>query len=79
MKYQIDQIRRNISNDCLMRAGDKQGIYSLTVPTGGGKTLATLRYALHHAQTHQLDRIIYIIPYTSIIDQNAQNVRDSGR
>ncbi|AHG79310.1 CRISPR-associated helicase Cas3 [Mannheimia varigena USDA-ARS-USMARC-1388] len=76
IKYPIDQIRRNISKDCLTRAGDKQGIYSLTVPTGGGKTLATLRYALHHAQTHQLDRIIYIIPYTSIIDQNAQNVRE---
>ena len=71
----IDEIRRKISDDCLKRAADSQGIYTLTVPTGGGKTLASLRYALHHAQKHNLDRIIYIIPYTSIIDQNAQAVR----
>ena len=72
----IDEIRRKISDDCLKRAADSQGIYTLTVPTGGGKTLASLRYALHHAQKHNLDRIIYIIPYTSIIDQNAQAVRE---
>ena len=72
----IDEIRRRISDDCLKRAVDSQGIYTLTVPTGGGKTLASLRYALHHAQKHNLDRIIYIIPYTSIIDQNAQAVRE---
>ena len=72
----IDEIRRKISDDCLKRAADSQGIYTLTVPTGGGKTLASLRYALHHAQKHNLDRIIYIIPYTSIIDQNAQVVRE---
>ena len=73
--YPIDEIRRRISDDCLKRAADSQGIYTLTVPTGGGKTLASLRYALHHAQKHNLDRIIYIIPYTSIIDQNAEEVR----
>ena len=72
----IDEIRRKISDDCLKRAADSRGIYTLTVPTGGGKTLASLRYALHHAQKHHLDRIIYIIPYTSIIDQNAQAVRE---
>ncbi|WP_373779149.1 CRISPR-associated helicase Cas3' [Glaesserella sp.] len=75
IRYSIDQIRRNISDACLKRAADPQGIYTLTVPTGGGKTLASLRYALHHAQKHSLDRIIYIIPYTSIIDQNAEAVR----
>ena len=75
-RYPIDEIRRKISDDCLKRASDSQSIYTLTVPTGGGKTLASLRYALHHAQKHNLDRIIYIIPYTSIIDQNAQAVRE---
>ena len=75
-RYPIDEIRRQIADDCLQRAADAQGIYTLTVPTGGGKTLASLRHALHHAQTHGLERIIYIIPYTSIIDQNAEAVRD---
>lgn len=77
----IDELRRNISNTCKQRAKGKQGIYSLTVPTGGGKTYASLRYALHHALHHsqnncQIDRIIYIIPFTSIIEQNAQAIRE---
>lgn len=72
----IDHIRQRISETCKQRANDPQGVYSLTVPTGGGKTLASLRYALHHARAHGLERIIYIIPYTSIIEQNARTVRD---
>lgn len=71
----IDKLRRDISNTCKGRALDKQGIYTLTVPTGGGKTYASLRYALHHAQKHKLDRIVYIIPFTSIIEQNAAAIR----
>jgi len=71
----IDNLRRNISNTCKQRALDKQGIYTLTVPTGGGKTYASLRYALHHAHHHKLERIIYIIPFTSIIEQNAEALR----
>ncbi len=71
----INHIRQDISQKCKERACELQDIYTLSVPTGGGKTLASLRYALHHAQSHQLDRIIFIIPYTSIIEQNANAVR----
>ncbi len=72
----IDEMRRTISNFCKDRAVDAPGIYTLTVPTGGGKTFSSLRYALHHAHQNRLDRIIYIIPYTSIIEQNAQAIRE---
>lgn len=75
VKKPIDSIRRKISDDCYAKASEAQGIYTLTVPTGGGKTYASLRYALHHARKHKLDRIIYIIPYTSIIEQNAEAIR----
>lgn len=73
----IDTIRQNISLDCLKKAQEKQGIYSLTVPTGGGKTYASLRYALHHAKQHQCEHVFYIIPFTSIIEQNAQVIREA--
>lgn len=75
-KQPIDTIRKDISDECLKRASNKRGVFTLTVPTGGGKTLASLRFALHHARKHQSDRIIYVIPFTSIIDQNAQVVRE---
>lgn len=71
----IDEIRRDISENCRRRALQDTGIYSLTVPTGGGKTYASLRFALHHARKHGMGRIIYIIPYTSIIEQNAVAIR----
>ena len=71
----IDDLRRDISSHCLNAATRNKGIYTLTVPTGGGKTLASLRFALHHAKQHKLDRVIYVIPFTSIIDQNADVVR----
>mgnify|MGYP000445095103 FL=1 len=71
----IDDLRQQISRHCLEAATRDTGIYTLTVPTGGGKTLASLRFALHHANQHCLDRVIYVIPFTSIIDQNAEIVR----
>ena len=73
---EIDQIRRDISQHCLDKALMSKGIFTLTVPTGGGKTLASLRFALHHAKHHGMERIIYVIPYTSIIEQNAKVVRE---
>ena len=73
----IDTIRSEISEQCKKRAAEPQGIYTLTVPTGGGKTFTSVRYALHHAQKHNLDHIFYIIPYTSIIEQNAEVVREA--
>ncbi len=72
----IDEIRQSISAHCLGGAIRDKGIYTLTVPTGGGKTLASLRFALHHVEHHKMDRVIYVIPFTSIIDQNAKVVRD---
>ena len=73
----VDELRREISDNCKGNAYKSQGIYTLTVPTGGGKTYASLRYALHHAQQYGLERIIYVIPYTSIIEQNAGVIREA--
>ena len=71
----INSIRSGISDECFRAAARDPGIYTLTVPTGGGKTLAALRYALEHARTHGLQRIIFVSPYISIVDQNAAVAR----
>jgi CRISPR-associated endonuclease/helicase Cas3 len=75
-RRRIDKIRRQISDHCRDKASGNKGVYTLTVPTGGGKTLSSLRFALHHAKKWEMDRIIYVIPFTTIIDQNAEVVRD---
>ena len=75
-KNKVDDLRQEVSNCCLHFSNRLKGLYQLTVPTGGGKTLSSLRFALNHANKHNMDRIIYIIPYTSIIDQNAQKARE---
>mgnify|MGYP005806152727 CR=1 FL=1 len=87
--YPIDSIRQDISQKCRELSMREKGIYTLSVPTGGGKTLASLCFALHHAKKHGMDRIVYVIPFTSIIEQNADVARrvlepanhpeDSGR
>lgn len=71
----INQIRQKISQACYDFSDKQKGLYQLTVPTGGGKTFASLRFALHHAEKHKMDRIIYVLPYTTIIDQNAEEIR----
>jgi CRISPR-associated endonuclease/helicase Cas3 len=75
-EHWVDQCRHEISAHCLAGAERSKGVFTLTVPTGGGKTLASLRFALHHAQRWSMERVIYVSPYISIADQNAQVVRE---
>lgn len=75
-KKSIDKVRKSISEQCQSAGNRPQGTYTLSVPTGGGKTLSSLRFALEHAQKHNLKRIIYIIPFLSILDQTSAKLHE---
>lgn len=74
LRTPIDRIRAKIAARCAEASSHVPGVYRLTVPTGGGKTLSSLRFALGHA-ARGMERIFYIIPFNTILDQNARDIR----
>lgn len=72
----INRLRQEMSQRCEAFAEKPSGIYTLSIPTGGGKTFASFRYALKHSLLHNKKRIIYVVPYNTIIEQNAKEIRD---
>ncbi|MGE5622770.1 MAG: CRISPR-associated helicase Cas3', partial [Bacillota bacterium] len=72
----VNRLRARVLRECREKAQAAPGLFSLTVPTGGGKTLSSLAFALEHARRYAKRRIIYVIPYTSIIEQTADVFRN---
>lgn len=75
-QQELYRIRNQISQQCLKKSDLPVGIYTLQVPTGGGKSLASMRFALHHAQHHHMERIFYIAPFRTILEQTAKTYRE---
>lgn len=73
----IQRARRKISDACSHMAQEPGGLYALNVPTGAGKTLASLRYALAHSITHHKQRIFFVMPLLSIIEQNSAAIQSA--
>jgi CRISPR-associated endonuclease/helicase Cas3 len=76
-KSSIHILRCRVLDHAIGKAALRAGLFTLTVPTGGGKTLASLSFALEHAALKDMDRVIYVIPYTSIIEQTARVFREA--
>ncbi len=71
-KTAVNDVRSRILSQCREQAAHEPGLFTLTVPTGGGKTLSSMAFALEHAVRHEKDRVIMVIPYTSIIEQTSK-------
>jgi CRISPR-associated endonuclease/helicase Cas3 len=73
----MNQLRADVLHACRKASSRRSGFFSLTVPTGGGKTLSAMSFALRHAVVNEQQRVIVVIPYTSIITQNAERYKDA--